>query len=72
MTIEVLPMVIMDSHFYDYQPMTGDERFHQMKRWLDEIKAVRGQATVNWHTHTITSAYGWGEGYIQLLDMLAA
>jgi len=65
------PMVFMDSHFHDYQPMDDETRLSTMQRWLKEIRAVHGVATVNWHTHTITDAYGWRPGYEQLLELLA-
>ena len=63
-------MLFMDSHFYDYAPMSDVERWDAMSHWLAEVRFVRGQATVNWHTHTITDAYGWGKGYRQLLSLL--
>jgi hypothetical protein len=68
--LHATPMILMDSHFYDYE---GGERDAgaAMKRWLDEVRAVGGQATVNWHTHTITDVYGWRRGYEELLTLLA-
>ena len=65
-----LPTVLMDSHFYDYQPMDSDERRAALKRWLSEIVAIGGQAAVLWHPHTISSDYGWREGFQDLLDEL--
>ena len=70
MKIEAEPMVFMDSHFYDYGAFDSEARLVEMARWLDEIKFVHGQATVNWHTHTITTAYGWEGGYRQLISLL--
>ncbi|MEM9028334.1 MAG: hypothetical protein AAGC70_08185 [Pseudomonadota bacterium] len=71
MSIAAMPMVFMDSQFYDYQPMTDDERGDAMQGWLDEVRAVHGQATVSWHTHTISDSYGWGFGFRQLIGLLA-
>jgi hypothetical protein len=71
LSLSALPMVFMDSHFYDYDQLDADERGSAMHRWLTEVREVGGQATVNWHTHTITEAYGWEQGYRELIDMLA-
>lgn len=69
--IEVVPMVFMDSQFYDYDPMSPDARTAAMAHWINEIRAVHGEATVNWHTHTIGESYGWEDGYRSLLDLLS-
>jgi len=71
MRIEVTPMLFMDSHFYDYANLNSAPVTEEMKRWLDEVELVGGEITVNWHTHTITDIYGWGDGYEQLLGLLA-
>lgn len=68
--IGTIPMVLMDSHFYDYSGGdTGPET--AMKPWIDEVRAVGGEATVNWHTHTITDVYGWEAGFEALLAHLS-
>ncbi len=70
--IEAVPMVFMDSHFYDYSHATTERSpGNAMRHWIDEVRAVGGQATVNWHNHTITSVYGWGSGFESLLEQLA-
>ncbi len=68
--ISATPILFMDSHFYDYHPMPHSERLSAITKWLDEVRAVKGQITVNWHTHTITPAYGWRDGYEALLSYL--
>lgn len=65
--LQALPTVIMDSHLYDYQPLSATERNAALCRWLDELVAVRGQAAVLWHPHTLSSDYGWREGFAELL-----
>jgi len=70
MTLTAIPMIMMDSQFYDYQLIDADTRLQAMSRWIDEVRAVGGVATVNWHTHTIVEPYGWGEGYRDLLPRL--
>ena len=69
--LEATPMVLMDSHFYDYAGGDAPPPDQAMKPWIDEIRAVGGVATVNWHTHTITDIYGWQRGYEALLKQLA-
>lgn len=71
LSIEALPLVLMDSQFYDYQPMTEAARGDAMARWVDEVKAVRGQASVVWHQRVMHPDYGWGDGYRTLLDLVA-
>ena len=70
-SFKALPTVLMDSHFYDYQPMNADERRAALKHWLSEVVAVGGQAAVLWHPHTISADYGWREGFQELLDELS-
>ena len=71
LNLEALPMVLMDSHLYDYGSFTDEERGGEMDRWLDEIKAVRGQATIIWHQRVVSEDYGWGQGYEELLNKLS-
>jgi hypothetical protein len=68
--IVVLPTVLMDSHLYDYAPLGDVERRATLRRWLDEIVAVGGEAAVLWHPHTLTRDYGWSDGFAELLDGL--
>lgn len=66
--LESLPMVVMDSHLYDYMDLQDSERFNEMRRWIEEIRVVHGTATVIWHQHVLDHDYGWKNG----LESLAA
>lgn len=65
-----LPTVFMDSHFYDYQPMTAIVRKSHIKRWIEEIHQVAGQAALLWHPHTLSKTYGWYAGFRDMLQCL--
>lgn len=72
--IQSLPLVFMDSHFYDYaNPITScdTDPAEEMRRWIQEIRFVRGQASVLWHPRTLSPDYGWGGGFHTLLEQLA-
>lgn len=70
MKLKALPMVLMDSHLYDYGDLGENERYQQINYWLDEIRAVRGVATVVWHQRVMSEDYGWGPGYEYLLSQI--
>jgi hypothetical protein len=73
LSIESLPLVFMDSHFYDYCPSGDTEKTglaEAMRRWVDEIRFVRGQASVLWHPRTLSPDYGWRDGFDILLEQL--
>ena len=68
MDLEALPMILMDSQLYDYRSLTDEERERQLRHWVDEVKTVRGTASVLWHAHTLSEDYGWGIGFRTLLE----
>ena len=69
--LTAVPLVFMDSQAYDYAggPERGD--FTAMRAVLDEVRAVRGTATVLWHPHTLYPAYGWEEGLQRLAEYVS-
>lgn len=68
--IEILPSVLMDSHFYDYNPMTEKARRESISFWIREVESVRGQIALLWHPHTLSPDYGWKDGFMDVLDCL--
>ena len=68
--IDAIPLVLMDSHLYDYELLTDEERRATMSRWVDEVTAVGGEASLLWHQQTMHPDYGWGAGYRELLHLV--
>lgn len=68
--IEAQPTVIMDSHLFDYQQLTDDERIVEIDSWLDECAEVGGEIAVLWHPHTLSNDYGWRGAFEVLLSRL--
>ncbi len=65
-----LPSVFMDSHFYNYHPMTPAARQIAMRHWLQECHSVGGQIAVLWHPHTLTTDYGWSDGFRDAVKLI--
>jgi len=72
MILEVLPLVLMDSHLYDYDELTDDQRIERLDQWMDEIRQVHGTATVTWHQRVWARDYGWDKTYANLLESMLA
>jgi len=68
--IESIPMVLMDSHLYDYQVLDDDGREKELSKWIDELEFVGGKASIIWHPHTLGRDYGWGSGFDALIKRL--
>jgi hypothetical protein len=66
--LEVIPTLLMDSHFYDYD--APQDPAAAMRPWIDEVIHVHGEASLLWHSQTMHDDYGWAPGYLALLDML--
>lgn len=70
--IRAIPLILMDSQFYDYSDMNESARSASLIRWLNEVTEVHGQASVLWHSHTLGQVYGWREGFNQLAHFIAS
>jgi hypothetical protein len=66
-----LPMVLMDSHLYDYSELPLPQPQAAIEPWLNEVRAVRGSATVIWHQHTLGADYGWRPGFDRVIELAA-
>lgn len=71
MSIEVLPMILMDSHLHDYLSLEPGERGRQIRRWLGEVIEVGGAAAVLCHPHTLGRDYGWEGTFRDILSLQA-
>lgn len=72
MSLTAMPMVLMDSHLFDYSQLDDADRRRWIADWLGEIRAVHGAATVLWHPHVLSPDYGWSAGFSWLLDEVRA
>jgi hypothetical protein len=70
--LSVTPLFLMDSHLYDYQNFDKKNRHDEIRYWIDEIKAVNGTASIDWHQQVMNDDYGWYDGYVSLLNTLVS
>ena len=71
MDIEALPLVLMDSHLYDYADLDAEQRERAIAAMVEEVRAVGGTASFLWHPHTLSPDFGWEAGFHALLRALA-
>lgn len=69
--LQAIPMILMDSHLYDYADLTDKERHDTMERLLNEVLFVGGTASIIWHPHSCARDYNMGDGYTTLLNLLS-
>ena len=63
-------MIVMDSHLYDYAELDPGARTKRLRHFIDEVRAVGGEAAFLWHPHTLSPDYGWRGGFEEMLDLL--
>jgi hypothetical protein len=69
---EVLPLIVMDSHLYDYAELDSQARGRRLRHFVDEVRAVGGEAAILWHPHTLSTDYGWQGGFEEMLEVVSA
>ena len=65
--IKVTPLLLMDSHLFDYSNKNKQERYQAIDAILDELQITGGEGSVIWHQRVFHSDYGWGDTYEYLL-----
>ncbi len=70
--LEVLPLIVMDSHLYDYAELDPEARGKRLRHFIDEVRAVGGEAAILWHPHTLSTDYGWQGGFEEMLEVVGA
>lgn len=62
--------VLMDSHLYDYNNFTCNQRKEYLRFWIKECREVCGTAFLLWHPQTLTRDYGWETSFRYLIEEL--
>jgi hypothetical protein len=70
LSLEAVPLVMMDSHLYDYATLSEAERSQRIASWIGEVQSVRGTASVLWHPQVWAREFGWDKGYEEVLNRL--
>lgn len=65
------PLVLMDSHLYDYAALDEQQRKNAMDGILEELQQTKGIATILWHPHTFSDDYQWYPGFKYLLQTIS-
>ena len=60
----------MDLQLRGYAKMNDEETRIEISKWVEEIKSVYGTATVLWHPHVLSSDYGWGGNFADLVEQI--
>ncbi|PLX30229.1 MAG: hypothetical protein C0582_01595 [Alphaproteobacteria bacterium] len=69
--MKIIPMVLMDSHLYDYTNLSEEKREEMMAGILRELLETGGEASIIWHHRVFHSDYNWGAGYHRLLQKMS-
>jgi hypothetical protein len=64
------PTVVMDSQIYDYAPSV-EHGFARALKIITEVKSVGGQGQILWHPHTLSTDFGWDEGFRLICSKMA-
>lgn len=68
----VTPMILMDSHLFDYKTVAEQGRRELIDSVLDELVETGGEASIIWHQRVFHKDYSWGEAYEYLLSGMKA
>lgn len=66
------PMVVMDSHLFDYAPGKEHERLAEVLVMLEQLQSINSvHVAINWHPHTCHPDYNWHTAYEKILKNVA-
>lgn len=68
--IRATPMVLMDSHLYDYENLTAETRENRIQSICQKVQKVGGEVSVLWHQRVFSNDYSWGSSYQNLLSWI--
>ena len=63
---EEIPLVMMDSHVYDYSDAAGSDNIDWLFRCMKDVKNF--SVSIDWHQRGISPDYGWVDSYRQVLE----
>lgn len=66
----VTPLILMDSHLFDYRASDRLGRRKLIDTVLDELETVSGEGSIVWHQRVFHSDYGWSDEYEYLLRQI--
>ena len=68
--VVVVPTALMDTQLFRHRVMNRAERRQEIRRLLEEIADVSGEACVIWHSHVFSADYGWSGDYEYILSTM--
>jgi hypothetical protein len=71
-TLNILanPSILMDSHLYLYGRYDDKKRTEVIRHFFEVNSIYGGNASIVWHPHTLSLAYGWNAGFNEVLKNL--
>lgn len=70
--IIAVPTTLMDSQLFSRSLRGWASRTALIDQLMDEVEGFGGHIAINWHPHTLGSAYGWLDTYEYLLSAIQA
>jgi hypothetical protein len=53
------PMILMDSHLFNYFLLNGEDQIRLIQKILSDVRLVRGEVSLNWHQQVFCREYGY-------------
>ncbi|MEQ8319678.1 MAG: hypothetical protein RH946_05385 [Rhodospirillales bacterium] len=75
LTIITRPLIAMDAHANHFARGADGGAGHAMRRYVEEVRAVGGEATIAWHPHTLHTDFAADISYpdfIRSMDLMGA